>query len=149
VTVVAYKDGTLAVDSLVCSGSTKLRPGWKKLVRIERLRAWAAGAGTLSKIHELYAWLEDPERLAPDDLDDSEVILLYDDGRVEVYDDATIPMPWPADVPLSAGSGEQAALAAMLAGADAVRAAEIACEVVNSCGLPVLSAQVAARKVSP
>lgn len=148
-TVVVYSNGTLAVDSLVCSGSMKLPKGWTKLIRLERRQAWAAGAGTYTMIRSLCEWLEDPERTPPDDLEDSEVVLLYDDGRVEVYDNAITPLAWPRDVPLVVGSGEQAAMGALLAGADAVRAAEIACEVVTTCGLPVVHVQVAARSPPP
>ena len=74
---------------------------------------------------------------------------MYDNGKVELYEDSPTPLSWPADAAFAMGSGDQAALAALLCGKDPIEAVDIACRINNQCGLPVVYAKVAALVKEP
>ena len=135
-TVIAIRDGVLAVDSHIGSN-------WRmgNVQKSRRLPDGSVAAGT-GNFHVVVAFLnamESGSDLPP--LGDDEVIQLMRDGSVMYWDSGV--SSFQIDAPFHAlGSGAQLAIGAMAMGATAREAAEIACRYSNTCGLPVVAHQV-------
>lgn len=133
-TVIAIRDGVLAVDSLISGGG----------VNHGRAAKWAAipdlfGGGFAAASGDLARGLEGLRDLAargevfwPRDDTGVAILHLKADGSVWLFELGQ----WITyDAPFyAAGSGEQIALGAMAAGATAEEAVNIACEYSQTCG---------------
>ena len=132
-TTIAYKDGVLSTDSQVSAGSC-YSYHIDKLVRVDEHDCWLSMCGTVAHFKDFLRWFRADE----EDRDEIEVpefepdsfgaVVLFDDGRVHMYDEQFDYLDHPADKPLAVGSGAAAALGAMYAGvsaADSVRIASL------------------------
>ena len=131
-TVIAIRDGVLAVDSHIGSN-------WRmgNVQKSRRLPDGSVAAGT-GNFHVIVAFLSAME--AGGDLPalgGDEVIQMMPDGSVRYWDSGEA--HFEIDAPYHAiGSGAQLAIGAMAMGATAVEAVEVACRYSNTCGLPVV-----------
>lgn len=126
-TTIAYREGVLAADSRAMNGGWKQPGGVRKLRRISN-GSICGGTGDLTKCIAVIDWL-DGNRSAPmpDHGDDWRVIELTAEGRLLVYEKGG--MFEPVVEFCAWGSGAPAANAAMIMGADAVKAVEVAAQV--------------------
>lgn len=120
-TVIAFKDGVLAADSLITADG--VRVGYTTKIR-KIGPVLAAGAGTMSFVQAFLDWLatgaeDDP----PETSGNSEGLLIYD-GRILTWNDGWDHFVTPF---YAIGSGRYQALGAMAAGASAREAVEAAC----------------------
>lgn len=122
-TTIAYKDGVIAADSLIVGDYAE--PGtYNKLYKVSG--GYVGGAGAVPQIKLFIRWFRDQSKPKPDPalLKDFEALVVRNDGTLLYYDKILEPM----DVvpPCAIGSGGGIAMGAMIAGATAVRAVEIA-----------------------
>jgi len=141
VTVIAYRDGVLAADSLTETDGLVV-PGPPKIVR--RGKAWVATAGVLGDCAAFERWVAGGRKTdgAPE-LDDGFEALVAEGGKVSWYDKGCAPvevtaLPWTA-----LGSGHQVAAAVLAQGGAAVEACLLACRLRVDCGLPVVFVDLA------
>ena len=137
---VVYRDGTLAADGKAYGGKGQASPGIKVKARRlsdgtrvgvvtaiigqgERFMNWLEGGGDPT------AWGEGPA--------DLRAIVVRPDGGLYLYDDGLWPSGPIQTDRYAIGSGSDFAMAAMLMGADAVRAVEIASTLDMHSGGPV------------
>jgi hypothetical protein len=125
-TTIALKDGIMAADYLVGGDYA----GYKKIQRIRKGRwagGWAAIAGHFYPAMGLLAEIqkEDPERRHEDE-ETTLLVVPPGSGRPFTITWELAPVVNPPG-PYAMGSGAQAAMAAMLCGASAKKAVEIAC----------------------
>lgn len=128
-TVIAYKDGLLAADSIALVGN-RLIPSEKLIKGATR---WYATAGNSKPA---LRFITDLEAGKTPTLDDDKCTVVYLDKtgcyQFEDHDLAFIlPSPW------SIGSGAELALGALLAGADAIEACRIAVNHLADCNGPI------------
>lgn len=138
-TVIAWKDGLMAADSVSTRGDTRY---WvRKLHRIENVVV--AMTGNTDHCEALLAWFRagrPVEKFPESQKHDSNyacAVFAYQ-GRIFTIDQT----PYPAEMlaPFGAlGVGRDFAIGALAAGADAVTAVKIACEWGDGCGGPILS----------
>ena len=132
-TTIAYKDGVLSTDTQISAGISYAYH-IDKLVRVDEHDCWLSMCGSVAHFKDFLRWF----RADGGDREDVEVpefeeesfgaIVLYDDGRVHMYDEQFDYLEHPPEKPLAIGSGASAALGAMYAGkgsADAVRIAAL------------------------
>lgn len=124
-TTIAYRDGVLAADTLMCSGDSKLA-GVTKIAQGPGGRMGGA-CGTAAFLGGWLAWLTgDGNRPTPvrgDNQNDCGLVI-WPDGRIEVFEDGgsfVVTAPY-----FAMGSGRPEALGAMFAGADAETAVRAA-----------------------
>ena len=122
-TTIACDGKSLAADGMAtCNGIVTDRNMikiWK--LKDGRLLGCAGDAGTAIAFRE---WLEGGEK--PELNDNFDALVLNRDGECFYYSRPNL-VPVPAELPTAIGSGMGFAIAAMDAGATAVRAVEIAC----------------------
>lgn len=128
-TTVAWDGETLAADTQMTSGTMKSRG--KKLHRVGRYK-YAAFCGDVSDCQRVMDWLKDGG-VKPSFKDDAEIeVLLLDKRKAACYHlDQSLVMV-EQEAPFAIGSGAMAAMGAMMMGADAKKAVEIAAKV-DSC----------------
>ena len=133
-TVLAWDGKTLAADRLACAGMMKAT-----VTKIARVGEELVGVcGTLSVGNELRDWYlngADPSYFPDAALDDGEtdLVVVKSDGTVWVYSASST--PFQIEDPVCAfGAGAEAAWGALLCGASAQRAVEIASQINVSCG---------------
>jgi 20S proteasome alpha/beta subunit len=131
---------TIATDGLTLAADTQQngqyidRVSARKLYRLQD-GSLAGGAGLVASVRKIIRYLDGLDGLekhAPDIDDDTCVLLLAPDGRVYYYDRRLEPVEIGA--PAAIGSGAPFAMGAMLAGAAAPRAVEIAIELDTDSG---------------
>lgn len=134
-TVIAFDGRTVAADKLAVTNS-----GYKSTTtKIFRADDAILGfAGSASHGVRLRAWFvagADPEKFPEHhNREDSANMIVFRAGkRVLVYENSPVPIVLEDEV-FAEGIGRHAALAAMLMGADARRAIEVACKVNDGCG---------------
>jgi hypothetical protein len=150
VTVIAYRDGVMAGDrcwsdeQLVVSSACKLR-------RLSGKLYGGAGDSDDRALVDLLTPVQVPSELPtraqlvalnvdalallvfpPGFMSTANRVFVIEAGKPEDCGVYEVRMPFTA-----IGSGREVAMGAMAAGADAKRAAEIACELVTSCRLPI------------
>jgi hypothetical protein len=141
-TIITYRDGIIAADTLVVGGpeGTGFRVGYgPKLLRIKNgVLALCGRAAPISAIAE---WLENGRDGELPPCPGGGAIWFPDHGRIEDIADNAIELI-DFDAPyLAWGSGEQFALAAMWMGADAAKAAEAAMAFDVNCGGTITTMQ--------
>lgn len=137
---VVYKDGDLASDSKAYGGKGMPSPGLKnKARRLQDGTRVGVVTAIVGMAERFTAWLEagaDPAAWGQGDAD-LRALVIRPDGGLYLYDDSL----WPSGPIKSAryaiGSGSEYAMAAMLMGADIVRAVEVAAELDPHTGGPV------------
>lgn len=133
ITVIAFDGKTIAADGMSLSGTLRKNMSLKKLVVIDGI--CLSGVGFASEIEHFIAWWragQDKDKFPIVTPHESLMLVIYPDGRVQEYDGQSTPVA--VRVPMAWGAGRTYALGAMLAGGDARRAVEIACELDNECG---------------
>lgn len=133
-TVIAFDGKTLAADrqnTCECMSFTV-----RKIARTEDgILLAAAGKGTHAM--QLLRWALEgftaPYPICPDKDNYADLWRIEPDGKILVYQNAPEPLRY-LDPTFVAGCGREAAAGAMLMGADARRAVEVACQVNIYCG---------------
>jgi hypothetical protein len=125
-TTIALKDGLMAADYLVGEDFA----GYRKIQRIRKGRwagGWAGICGHFYPAMALLAEIQKPEmeRRAEDD-ETTLLVVPPGSGKPFAITWEVTPVPLPPG-PYAVGTGSQAAMAAMLEGASAQRAVELAC----------------------
>lgn len=142
-TTIVYRDGVMAADSQVLDRSAVVGTV-KKLYR----RADGAVAGTCGSLEDwapFMKWFKNPSGFdAPAALFDFEALVALPSGEVLWFGKSGRCTPYTAPF-YAIGSGYQAALGALHAGASAERAAEIACLVDVDSGGPIIVEKVGAE----
>lgn len=132
-TTIVYAAGVIAADSMLSDDSVKHRIN--KLAEIHKHKAVVACAGDFFAGTRFVEWFRDRRRKPPDPTSDMEALVVYRNGDLELWNADLSRTLLNPDYPFAIGSGAQAALGALHAGADAIRACEIACEIdPGSCG---------------
>ena len=128
-TTIAWDGKTLAVDSMVTSGSTVTSTTEKKLfLDIGRFKAIAV-TGTIVQLLPLIEWIKNGENGDCPKMDDTDSVMgVTEDGNILTFWHGYSKTGQQSDGCVSGGNGWEIAMGAMDAGADAVRAVEIACE---------------------
>jgi 20S proteasome alpha/beta subunit len=134
-TTVAYRNGVLAADTRVMSSGWKTPIRVTKLYRIGNEQGYvAATIGRRSATTMLVQWLQAgaPAGFMPDLDDESKVIVLVSHDRLRVFEAMGC---FEIDAEFIAfGSGMSVANAALIMGADAKRAVEVAAMLDESTG---------------
>jgi hypothetical protein len=133
VTVIVASCKGMIADSKCTAGDSSYRS--KKIIRWKGEIIGVAGSNP--GIEKFLFWYRG-KRDKPITLDDDEnfEVIVVNKRGMFTYGNSSLPDPV-VDEFYFAGNGNLAAKAAMLAGADMRRAVEIACEVVEACGLPI------------
>jgi hypothetical protein len=135
-TTIAYKDGEMAADYQVGDDFA----GYRKIMRIKAGRwagGWAGICGHFYPAMALLAEIQKPADKQERRTEDGETTLLIvppGSGKPLTITWELAPVPVPPG-PYAIGTGAQAAMAAMLCGADARRAVELACRLDPSSSL--------------
>jgi hypothetical protein len=124
-TTIAYKQGTLAADTLMIKGNT-IFGHVEKIVRRESDGALCGGAGNLGWVQAFHRWFLEGEEGDPPPLGeyDNGIIVRKDNPEVEIFEDAGAWCFTPNYTAI--GSGKEFALAAMGLGTDAETAIKTA-----------------------
>lgn len=135
-TVIAYRGGVLAADSMVCDPSVGRRTGvTQKIGRHGPFRwAWSGDHGNARRTLD---WIIGGQRGRQPRFKSGSVIIIPDEGEMTIYGQGT---SWPVpDGPFHAwGSGSSYALGALAVGANPVEAVEAACLLMpGECGGPI------------
>lgn len=144
-TTIAYRDGILAADSQITMGDTRYAQ-CSKLIKLPN-GALAAGCGSAVQCARLLTYMENNNGEWTDEVlrqcPDACILYVWPDGKVFVIEGGKRGGSAPLKGTFFAeGSGYVAALAAMKAGATAVRAIEIAAELDINTALPVESVKL-------
>lgn len=124
-TTIAYRDGILAADTRAMVGGWKAAHSVQKVFAIKSDRGQiAACAGNYSSACAFIEWLRNPHNSRPGLAEDTSILVVEAIDKLRVYEGS-------GDFPISApfvalGSGMPPATAAMIMGASAKRAVEIA-----------------------
>lgn len=128
-TTIAYRDGVLAADSGVCSDSGWCMGHTDKLIHLPDGGCFGC-SGDGAEVLVFERWMTSGRHGSPEGTSSVRAIVVWGDGSVQVLngrgDAATV--RWIGNGFVAIGSGWPVAVAAMMAGADAVRAVEIAIE---------------------
>ncbi len=124
-TTIAYDGKMVAADSM-CMGDC--RHHVNKLFRVDGQIIGCSGGW--SDANRFIRWVKDgrPEEDEPKLAEEFNALIVHPDGSYLVFENSLESMPF-TDSFFALGSGQAAAVAAMLAGANAKRAVEIACQV--------------------
>ena len=137
-TVIAYRDGIMAADSLVTSANGNVREG--TIMKIRRLLRFndyhlVGAAGDLSACVKFYRWFEGDQHSVPGENFEA-ISVNCRTGKFWGWDDGLEPHEFKAPF-IATGFGGNLALAAMYAGASAEEAVRAAIKVNPSLGGPV------------
>jgi len=134
-TIIAFKDGVVAVDSLVtCSG---LRVGRHEKLWTHEGCAFAA-AGRSESVEVFRSWIVHGRPQPKPSIDvDFCALEVSPERRILQYENGLVPLRIDVGGMLALGCGREIALGAMAAGASAQRAVEIACDLHLGCGPPI------------
>jgi len=142
-TTVAYDGRTLAADRMLTEGSVKEPAAARKV--------WRCGDKLLSGAGEYAAMVRAAEALRTGrplssvrNLGGTDFIVVDKTGKAHVYEGATL--LYSTRRPTALGAGRLAALAAMMAGADAAKAVRIAARLVTDTGGGVTAMAVSRRR---
>ena len=144
-TVIAYRDGTMAADTQITWGTARMRG--PKLARLPD-GGVAGSAGDCAAGQAALNWLVgggslegSEERITLPNIDGADVLIAKPDGSLWML---TNRFPaWPVDGPMVAiGCGSDAALMAMSEGANAIEACQKTAKQDVYCGDPVQSMEV-------
>jgi len=135
-TTIAWDGKTLAADSQITEGGLRSHQREEKIIKHEN--QFFAFAGSLVSCLAVIEWLKaGGKKKKRPELDDLNFVVLHiQNGRANLYYDEFVPLQQLP--PYTAGTGREVALGAILAGATAKEAVEIACDVDIMSGLPVL-----------
>lgn len=137
-TTVAYRDGILAGDSLMVDRGVRCGH-FEKVRRVGDLLVGMAGAACWMGPFLRWVGSEFSPESLPRIVDDNfEALIITPDGRVDWFGQTLVPVRMFGDF-TAIGSGFPVAMGAMSAGASAVRALEIACELDTMTGGPIIS----------
>lgn len=131
-TVIAFRDGVLAADSLITGGGTRIGYGTK----IRKIGPVLAGAsGTWAKAQAFLDWFSGGMDGDPPEMGEKAEGLLIYDGRIATWQDDG----WDHFVApyYAIGCGANEARGALAAGMSAYGAVEAACLVDVHCGGPI------------
>jgi len=134
-TTVAVRDGVMASDS-----ASEMDGVLSKVKKMYRAKDGSiiGLAGNIGQGIAFVRWYDKKGKGEKPDMDDAYALVLKPTGEVISFD-CTLE-PFPISEPFTAiGSGAQLAMAAMLAGADAKRAVQIACKIDPHSGLGVVA----------
>jgi hypothetical protein len=123
------KRGMMACDSM-----TSTSDSWWPSTKVYRAGdALIGGAGEAASVRQFVTWYADGQRLPRPKIADNFCALVLSKDGLSYWASNLVPEPIERGFH-AIGSGGNAALGAMLAGANAKRAVEIACEVDTSSG---------------
>lgn len=161
-TIIAYKDGIIAVDRC-CIESKDLVTEVTKYHRYDGDESvkWLAFSGSLVESYELTEWykLKESDQLSWPKLgwpsfqsyDSYTSMIVADSNSIQEYEHRAYPIEHDITKPLAFGTGKAIALGAMHAGASAVDAVKITCDLCSSCGIGIdvidLQTNVVYRKI--
>lgn len=150
-TTIVYKDGTLATDSRLSASGTLLSDSNVKAVRTTKHMAAASGDAGLCDLFLEWARNDFNEKAKPDvphtiDVDDFEGMRWDKKGNLTIYNGTLLPIYIGQVEHYTSGSGGDIAKGALLMGASAIRAVEVAKQVDMNSGGPV---QVFSFKIHP
>ena len=136
-TIIVYRDGVLAADSLSTAGSVRCGTD-RKIVRAHD-GSLAAAAGTCGSCSEFLSWANarDCAFPTPDNDDDFEGILVKPDGSIVFYDFKGRAFTPPTDDYYVLGCGYEIALGALAVGATAEQAVAACIKHHALCGGPI------------
>ena len=145
-TVICWDGKTLAADKRACHGTYK----GGTTTKIHRFEEGICGAaGSLETARHFITWLQAgsvPEEFPCwDEEKDASFLVVYNDGRVAVYESTPIPL-WMEERCHAIGSGRDFALAAMYLGKNAKQAVEVACALDAYCGNGVDTLTLSTRR---
>jgi ATP-dependent HslUV protease subunit HslV len=144
-TTIAYRDGVLAGDTSVWNGDTCVARGvkvWK--LADGRLVGCAGHVPTCQQFHKWLSGTGDKPALPPSE-NGFKAIVIDPQGDVVFWGETL--ESYDLEGPFFAiGAGTPLALAAMMAGADAQRAVEIAAELHDATRLPVITVRLDHRQ---
>lgn len=142
-TVIAFRDGVMAADSAVSLSGYHMSYG--SVDKIVSVNGWLAGAaGGLSHAQQFFRWIGGSKRQP--DWSKIQAIVVRPDGRIFEFDCFPDPIKIQSPYGVAIGSGMNTAIAAMMAGADAITAVQITAALDHECGGPVKSLSVNAAK---
>lgn len=130
-TVVAYKDGVLASDSLIQAGG--MRSGSATKIIKTRDGFLAGGAGEMGKMVRFLRWADGDKSEPTEDLEGFEGILVYPDGRVISYDGTGEPLDIKSEF-YALGTGSDIAIGVMEMGGTPQQAVKAAIKWSTGCG---------------
>lgn len=135
-TTIAWDGKVLAADSQITEGGLRSHQNTEKIIRYHS--QFFAYAGTLASCLAVIKWLKKGgKKKDRPELEDIDFAVLHiKAGKAMLYYDDFNPVQQLP--PYTAGTGRELALGAILAGATARQAVEIACDVDIKSGLPVL-----------
>lgn len=130
-TVIAYRDGIIAADTLITAGTTRVG----NAIKVRKAGpVLAAAAGEMSKVQAFLDWFTAGALFSPPFMGESDdAMIVY--GRKLLFWQTGWDM-LEADF-YAIGCGSQIALGAMAGGASAEVAVRIACEINTACGGPI------------
>lgn len=133
--VVVYRDGVLASDSLMSDETSGEWLGLMNKIIFHPVHGWFGAVGAATDVSAFLAWVRDGTRKP--DLDESiNAIQVAVDGKVYFWTDFARTEATESPF-LAIGAGAPWAIGALEKNADAIEACEIACKYVPSCGLPI------------
>lgn len=134
-TTLAFDGRLVAIDSLVSVGDLKLTEDKSyKITTEDGTKLWAFGAGSVNDIQECVRRLTAGDLMLPKG--DYQLLVVGLDDEPVIFEGDRKPTH-SRGLPYVAGSGAQAAQAALLLGQDAKGAVEVACRVDLHTGGPV------------
>lgn len=140
-TTIAYDGKTLCVDGQVTSRGVR----FGETTKLWRLKSGAllAAGGDIGLCYDIMRWLDgDADKPIPAADESAQLILIEPDGTAWEYSGVLI-RRFPACVPWSGGTGEIIAMTAMRCGKTAREAVELAIEMDECSGAPVMCASIA------
>lgn len=133
--VVVYRDGVLASDSLMSDEDSGEWLGRMDKIKFHPVHGLFGAVGAAEDVSAFLAWVDDGIK-TPTLFESINAIQVAVDGKVYFWTDFA--RTEATDTPfLAIGAGRLVALGALEKGATASEACEIACKYVASCGLPV------------
>lgn len=133
-TVIAYRDGVMAADSQVTDSGADMVYG--EVEKITTINGWLIGAAhSLIHTQQFFRWMRG-SKIEPD-WGLVHGVAIRPDGRMFEFDHAKTPFEMKCEHGFAIGSGARFAIAAMMAGADAMKAVEIAMALDSGCGGPL------------
>jgi hypothetical protein len=140
-TTIAYHRGLFAVDRGMSLGGRSMVGSIRKM-HFSPCGAVGAITGSAALIGPFSSWMRNRFAGDPPALEEGDAILIVThEGMIRAFEPGGWFEPDP-DQPFTAGSGGTLALAAIRAGADAVRAVEIACAIDPFSATPIDFAEV-------
>lgn len=133
-TTIAWDGKTLAADTMIGDTNKVIYHGLQHFKLMSCDAGIFGAAGHAGKCAKYFDGDAQNQKTPPEGI---EVIRVFDGKGYAYFGGGWIPIR----PPYAIGSGALAALAAMMAGADAVKAVEIACHLTQDSGLPVIKKQ--------